>query len=181
MGAKPRAFKHQLGAERVRAIASAIASASPRFDAPRFVASAQRGLAGLELKARVRHVIACLHAALPQPFPVAVAVILAAVERDGQRHSGDERVLRVKRCLQRMSSLSYQLLNLIAWCSPLGPVFVKLRRAQGSGKGQLPAQATMKRLEDGGIHTVEELRELRHFPFCPAPLRIGAALPHRRR
>jgi len=94
MGAKPRAFKHWLDPARIRQISAAIAEASPEFDADGFATAAQRGLAALELKARVRHVIDCLHASLPQPFDRAVAALLAAVRLDGQKRTGDDRWLR---------------------------------------------------------------------------------------
>lgn len=94
MGGKPTAFKHQLGAARIVAIASAIAEAAPAFDRARFEREANRGLDALELKDRVRHVIACLHRSLPQPFPIAVAALERAVALDGQRREGDARILR---------------------------------------------------------------------------------------
>ena len=94
MGGKPHAFKHQLGAERARHIATMLAQAAPGFDGEAFLATATRGLAAMELKARVRHLITCLHGALPQPFPRAVAAIIAAVDLDATQHPGEARWLR---------------------------------------------------------------------------------------
>ena len=94
MGGKPTAFKHQLSPERIRRIGSLLAEVAPAFDRRQFERSAISGLEDLELKARVNHIIACLHQTLPQPFERAVASIVAAVELDGNRRSGDERWLR---------------------------------------------------------------------------------------
>lgn len=94
MGAKARAFKHQLGFDRVRSIAEALAAGSSEFDQVAFLSRAGQELEEMELKARVRHVIACLEKTLPQPFPRAISVILAAIELDGNVRQGDARILR---------------------------------------------------------------------------------------
>lgn len=65
---------------------------------------------------------------------------------------------RVKRALQRMQGMSLRLMNLIAWCSPLGPVFLRLRSSNSGGSKSSPAQGTMRRLEEAGISDVEKLR-----------------------
>ena len=72
--------------------------------------------------------------------------------------AGDERILRVKRALQRMQGMSLRLMNLIAWCSPLGPVFLRLRSSSSGSSKSSPAQGTMRRLEEAGISDVEKLR-----------------------
>jgi len=77
----------------------------------------------------------------------------------------DERVHRVKRSLQRISAHNYQLLDLLAWCSPLGPLFVRMRRALSSKKGAVPARATLQKLEEQGITSVAELRALDEAGF----------------
>lgn len=74
--------------------------------------------------------------------------------------AGDERVLRVKRALQRIAAHTYQLLDLLAWCSPLGPLFVRMRRARAGSSGSLPAKGTMRRLEEAGIGSMEALRAM---------------------
>ncbi len=94
MGGKPTAFKHQLGPERIRRIGSLVAEVSPEFDRARFEKSAIAGLEELELKARVTHIIECLHQTLPQPFERAVASIVSAVKLDGTRRIGGDRWLR---------------------------------------------------------------------------------------
>jgi 3-methyladenine DNA glycosylase AlkC len=90
MGGKPRLFKDWIDARVVRTIGERIAVGEPDFDAKRFIAAGRRGLADMELRARVSHLIACLHAELPQPFPRALAAIVRAVETDDD----DEPVLR---------------------------------------------------------------------------------------
>ena len=72
--------------------------------------------------------------------------------------AGDERILRVKRAFQRMQGMSLRLMNLIVWCSPLGPVFLRLRSSMSEGSKSSPAQGTMRRLEEAGITSVEALR-----------------------
>jgi hypothetical protein len=70
----------------------------------------------------------------------------------------DERILRVKRSLQRMQAMSLRLMNLISWCSPLGPVFLRLRSSNSGSAKSSPAQGTMRRLEEAGISDVDALR-----------------------
>lgn len=94
MGAKPRAFKHLLDETRIEQIGLALHEVCDDFDNRHFVKSAQERLCALELKDRVRQVIASLHAALPQPFSAAVNAIVQAVEWDGRLRAGDERWLR---------------------------------------------------------------------------------------
>ncbi len=76
--AEQELFKNQLDAARVRKIARAIEKSEPSFPAERFARSASRGLEQLELKARVGHIIAALAAHLPEDFPGALEVLLAA-------------------------------------------------------------------------------------------------------
>jgi helicase len=72
--------------------------------------------------------------------------------------AGDERILRVKRALQRMHAMSLRLMNLISWCSPLGPVFLRLRSSMSGSAKSSPAQGTMRRLEEAGITDIASLR-----------------------
>ena len=59
-----------------------------------------------------------------------------------------------------MEKNSFQMLDLVGWCSPLGPVFTRLRSSLGhSGRGN-PAKGTMKKLEDQGINSMEMLKSL---------------------
>jgi|GEM_PF-5445647 len=70
-----------------------------------------------------------------------------------------ERIQRVKRSLQRLYAQTYQLLDLLSWCSPLGQLFVRMRRSLPS-KGGRPAQATMERLAANGVSSVEQLHSM---------------------
>jgi helicase len=70
-----------------------------------------------------------------------------------------DRILRVKRSLQRIRLINLQTLNLLSWCSPLGSVFLRLRSATGSGR-QSPAKATMQKLEESGINSAAVLAQL---------------------
>jgi helicase len=72
-----------------------------------------------------------------------------------------DRVIRVKRALQQASVQTYQLLDLISWCSPLGPFFVRMRTALSGKKGSLPGQQTMRTLEGHGVHAVSKLNALK--------------------
>lgn len=71
-----------------------------------------------------------------------------------------ERIERVKQILRKITVLSLQTMDLVGWCSPLGPIFLNLRRkSKGRGR-QLPAQATMQKLEDAGIRSSSALQAL---------------------
>jgi 3-methyladenine DNA glycosylase AlkC len=59
----------------VSVLADGLAAAWPAFPRARFTAQALTGLDGLELKARVAHVAAALHDALPLPYPQAAALV----------------------------------------------------------------------------------------------------------
>lgn len=72
--------------------------------------------------------------------------------------AGDERILRVKRALQRMQGMSLRLMNLISWCSPLGPVFLKLRNTKQGSESPKPGYETMSKLENAGIRSANDLR-----------------------
>ena len=72
--------------------------------------------------------------------------------------ASDERIFRVKRALQRLQAMSLRLMSLVAWCSPLGPVFLRLRNSTSATGSRSPALATIHRLEAAGIRDVEALR-----------------------
>ncbi|MEZ5325773.1 MAG: hypothetical protein R3F19_12015 [Verrucomicrobiales bacterium] len=62
----------------------------------------------------------------------------------------DERIHRVKRQLQRMASMARQLMALIGWCSPLGPLFLRLRRSaivQQRIAGEATMQESLRTME----------------------------------
>ena len=73
-------FKDNLNPEAVRTLAARFAAAAPDFDGAAFTAQACDGLEALELKDRVRHIIAALHDRLPGDYPRALAAILRVGE-----------------------------------------------------------------------------------------------------
>lgn len=76
----PDAFKHQLNADVITAMASHLDRAGAgQFDATRFMALAMDGLEALELKERVVHIRRALHACLPVDFEAAALLIEAAL------------------------------------------------------------------------------------------------------
>jgi superfamily II DNA/RNA helicase len=88
--------------------------------------------------------------------------------------AGDERTLRVKRALQRMKGMSLRMMNLVAWCSTLGPVFLRLRSLIGDS-GQIPGLTTMRRLEEVGISDVTNLRSCSTTDLIKAGVRKDLA------
>jgi helicase len=90
--------------------------------------------------------------------------------------ASDERILRVKRAFQRIQGMSLRLMNLVSWCSPLGPVFLRLRNTHSGGGKASPAQGTMRRLEEAGISSVELLRECSTERLIKAGVRKDMAL-----
>ncbi|MCF6474927.1 DNA alkylation repair protein [Nonomuraea sp. MG754425] len=68
-------LKDLINAGSVATLAGGLAAAWPAFPRARFTAAALSGLDGLELKARVAHVAAALHDALPLPYPRAAALV----------------------------------------------------------------------------------------------------------
>ena len=71
----------------VRRLAGDLARVHPAFDAAAFVAEASRGLAGLELLDRGRHIARAMARHLPRSYPEAVRVLLASL---GPEHASDE-------------------------------------------------------------------------------------------
>ena len=69
-------FKDKLNPAAVQTLAARFAAAAPDFDAAAFTAQGCDGLEALELKDRVRHIIAALQARLPEDYPAALEVIL---------------------------------------------------------------------------------------------------------
>ncbi|MFB4264503.1 DNA alkylation repair protein [Nonomuraea sp. GTA35] len=68
-------LKDMINNRSVSVLADGLAAAWPAFPRARFAAQALTGLDGLELKARVAHVAAALHDALPLPYPQAAALV----------------------------------------------------------------------------------------------------------
>ena len=73
------ALKDFFDARQVGLIADGLVSAWPQFPVRTFRAQASRGLEGLELLDRARHVARALWAALPQDFPRAADVLVASL------------------------------------------------------------------------------------------------------
>jgi len=74
--------------------------------------------------------------------------------------ANEERIKCIKRRLQKLRAYAYQTMDLVGWCSPLGPVFTRLRSALGrSGKAN-PAKGTMRQLEEKGVQSIEQLKSL---------------------
>lgn len=65
----------------VSVLADGLAAAWAPFPRARFIAQALAGLDGLELKARVTHVAAALHDALPMPYPQAAGLMRECASR----------------------------------------------------------------------------------------------------
>lgn len=63
----------------VRRLGASLVAASPRFAVTEFVARAGRGLGPLTLMARAQHIADAMAAALPAPFPDAVAIVLRSL------------------------------------------------------------------------------------------------------
>ncbi len=71
-------FKEKLNRRAIDEIATNLAAVEASFPKQRFVRDACRGLASLELKARVTHIIAALHRALPGDYLDALRIIVDA-------------------------------------------------------------------------------------------------------
>lgn len=76
-----QALKEHLGVEALTRLASALHSAQPSFAAADFIAQAQQGLAELELKARVQHIIQQLALFLPADFAQAAPLLQQAAQQ----------------------------------------------------------------------------------------------------
>ena len=62
-----------------------------------------------------------------------------------------------------------------ASCRALGPLFVRMRRVLASKKGTVPARATLRRLEENGITSVEALRAMNEGDFKKMGIRRDLA------
>ena len=78
--AKSNRLRERLDRDAVQRIARGLERAWEDFDAPAFVRDATDGLARLELKQRVAHVIEALARHLPSDYPTALAILLEAAE-----------------------------------------------------------------------------------------------------
>lgn len=73
----------------VQRLSEAVARAWPEFDRAGFEKEARTGLAELELKGRVRHIIAALALFLPKDFPRALKTVVRAAGHFPSGRSGD--------------------------------------------------------------------------------------------
>jgi 3-methyladenine DNA glycosylase AlkC len=71
-------FKDGINEQTVRKLGSALLAAWPQFPLAEFVASGAQGLSELELKARVRHLMAAMTQFLPADYPVALDIVQRA-------------------------------------------------------------------------------------------------------
>src|SRR6516164_7604647 len=79
--------------------------------------------------------------------------------------ASEDRVLRVKRLMQRLRVLAYQTASQLKYCSPLGGLLVELRRSQGlKGVGE----KTIKKLEAIGATTFPALTQMTDEQFVAA-------------
>ncbi len=78
-------FKNLINGDTVRAAATHLKRAWPKFDAQRFEALSMQGLDGLEMKARAMQICAALEATLPADFEQAAVIIETSLAptRDG--------------------------------------------------------------------------------------------------
>lgn len=76
----PEPFKNLISPARIKQLGGRIALVHPQFPAAAFVKDACRGLAEMELKARVRHVAAVLHQHLPDSYSRALKILLKMLE-----------------------------------------------------------------------------------------------------
>jgi hypothetical protein len=91
--------------------------------------------------------------------------------------ASEDRVLRVKRFMQRLRVLAYQTASQLKYCSPLGALLVDLRRSQGlKGVGEKTAQ----KLEAIGAITFPLIAQLTDEQFTAAGIspKIGNASEH---
>jgi hypothetical protein len=79
--------------------------------------------------------------------------------------ASEDRVLRVKRLMQRLRVLAYQTASQLKYCSPLGGLLVELRRSQGlKGVGE----KTVQKLEAIGATTFQAIAQLTDEQFTAA-------------
>ena len=79
--------------------------------------------------------------------------------------ASEDRVLRVKRLMQRLRILAYQTASQVKYCSPLGGLLVELRRSQGlKGVGE----KTIQKLEAIGAMTFSVLAQMTDEQFVAA-------------
>jgi helicase len=73
-------------------------------------------------------------------------------------HADDKRVKRVKKHLQRVQWLTYELQEQLKYCSPLGSLLVDIRRT--SHTSRKVGLQTIRRIEAAGITSLQQLSQL---------------------
>ena len=87
----------------------------------------------------------------------------------------EDRVLHVKRLMQRLRVLAYQTASQLKYCSPLGGLLVELRRSQGlKGVGE----KTVQKLEAIGAMTFPAIAQMTDEQFIAAGIsrKIGSRI-----
>ena len=73
-------------------------------------------------------------------------------------NAAPDRTKRVKKALLRMRAQTFALRDHLAYCSPLGPILRDIRRAKpNSDKGPFVSVRSIRRLEQAGIRSLEDL------------------------
>lgn len=70
--------------------------------------------------------------------------------------ASDEKIKKAKNILRRMRAQCFQVLGRLKYCSPLGPLLVRMRSAGTKGVGK----ATIERLESAGLLSPQAISEL---------------------
>ena len=71
----------------------------------------------------------------------------------------DERIKEVEGLLSKMRRRTYNVIETLKYCSPLGPLLRSLRQQRSSSKGPSVGQKTIEKLSDAGIRTLAEILE----------------------
>jgi helicase len=70
------------------------------------------------------------------------------------------RIRRVKGLLKRMRDQAYRLQDHLKYCSPLGPVLQEIRQATNAANGASVGVRSIRRLEEAGVRSLEDLAQL---------------------
>ena len=70
--------------------------------------------------------------------------------------ASDDRIKEVKVLLAKMRSRTYHVMEILNYCSPLGPIIRSLRRSS-NGNGPLPGKKTLEKLAENGITTLQDI------------------------
>ena len=70
--------------------------------------------------------------------------------------ASDDRIKKVKVLLAKMRSRTYHIMEILNYCSPLGPIIRSLRRSS-KGNGPLPGKKTLEKLAENGVTTLQDI------------------------